>query len=154
MAASTTRAIRATWIESRQFTAYAEGSGGTVPIDARHGEDDPPARGTSPMELLLMGVAGCTGMDVISVLQKKREHVTAYYVTITGERAEGYPSYYTRIYIDHEVHGKGISAQSVERAIWLSTTKYCSAINSLKAEVETSYRIIEVVDDDAEDGAS
>ena len=123
------------WVEGLQFVARA-GDGPALVIDS--GED---ATGPSPMELLLIGVAGCTAMDVISILQKKRANVTRFEVNITGERAEEHPKRYTHIAIEYVLYGHDIQPQAVERAIELSETKYCSAIASLNARFEHSYRI-------------
>jgi putative redox protein len=94
------------------------------------------------MEMLLMGVAGCTGMDVVSILKKKRAPFTGFSVHIRGERSEDHPQRYTHVEIDYIVTGEGVKAGDVERAIDLSTSKYCGAIGSLNAKVTHSYRIV------------
>jgi putative redox protein len=125
------------WKERMQFVGQA-GTGPCVMIDNPDG-----GTGPTPMEMLLMGVAGCTAMDVISIMRKRRADLTGFRIHITGERAEDHPKRYTRILIEFVLEGKNISPKDVERSIELSTTKYCSAIGSLKAPVETSYRIAE-----------
>jgi putative redox protein len=75
-------------------------------------------------------------------MRKRRADVTGFQVNITGERAEDHPKRYTRILIEYVLEGTGITAKDVERAITLSTTKYCSATASMNAQVETSYRIL------------
>jgi len=127
------------WKESMQFIAQA-GEGPSVFIDSNEGRTGP-----SPMEMVLMGVAGCTAMDVIYIMKKRRADVTGFRVNITGERAENHPKRYTRILIEYLIEGKGITPKDVERAIKLSTTKYCSAMASLNAQVETSYRIADKI---------
>lgn len=99
----------------------------------------------TPMEMLLVSVAGCTAADVISILQKKRQEVTGYKVEITGERREEHPRAFTDFYINHIVHGRGVSAKAVEDAIELSDTKYCSVAATVRptAKIITSYEIIE-----------
>jgi putative redox protein len=82
-------------------------------------------------------------MDVISIMRKKRADVTGFETNITGERAEDHPKRYTKVLIEFVLEGKGITPKDVERAIELSVTKYCSAIASVSAPVETSYRIVE-----------
>lgn len=101
--------------------------------------------GPSPMELVLLGLGGCTGMDVFSILTKKRQPVTGYEVRLEGERADSHPKKYTKIQIEYVVYGKGVDAKAVERAIELSETKYCSVHAMLEESVEitTSYRIVE-----------
>jgi len=127
------------WKESMQFIGQA-GEGPSVFIDSNEGRTGP-----SPMEMVLMGVAGCTAMDVIYIMKKRRADVTGFRVNITGERAENHPKRYTRILIEYLIEGKGITPKDVERAIKLSTTKYCSAMASLNAQVETSYRIADKI---------
>ena len=99
----------------------------------------------TPMELLLIALGSCTGVDVISILKKKRQHVTGYRIEVSGERREEFPKSYTRLYVKHIVHGRGISEQALTSAIELSETKYCSVAATLRgsAEIVTSYEIVE-----------
>src|SRR5450759_3725005 len=83
--------------------------------------------GFSPMEILLVGLAGCTGMDVISILRKKRQDVTGYEVRVQGIRAEEHPKVFVEISVEHLVTGHNIQPAAVERAIELSETRYCGA---------------------------
>lgn len=101
--------------------------------------------GARPMELLLVGLAGCTGMDVISILRKKRQQVTDYAVRVRGERAETDPKVYTNITVEHIVTGRQINPTAVARAIELSETKYCGAGAMLgkTAALTHTFRIIE-----------
>jgi len=123
-----------------QFVAHAAGSGTTVALDTTPAVPGT-SGGTSPTEMLLLGVAGCTGMDVISILQKKRQQVTAFHLNIKGLRSIEHPKAYTRIEIEYVVRGHAIAPDAVARSIELSVTKYCSVIASLKAEIVTSFRI-------------
>jgi putative redox protein len=102
----------------------------------------------TPMELLLISVAGCTAADVVSILKKKRQDVTEYRVEIAGTRAEEHPRKYTQFKVHHIVHGRGISQKAVEDAIELSDTKYCSVAATVRptAEIVTTHEIIEVED--------
>ncbi len=125
------------WTDGLQFIARA-GHGPAVVIDTPEGGGGP-----SPMQTVLIGVAGCTAVDVASILQKKRVNMTDFQVNITGERAEEEPKRYTNIYIEYIVHGKDIKPNAVEHAIQLSEEKYCSAMASLNAGFEHSYRIVE-----------
>jgi putative redox protein len=103
--------------------------------------------GGGPMELLLAGVAGCTGVDILSILQKMRQEVLDLQVEIDGERAEDYPMVYTDVTIVYRLKGKGLEATAVEKAIELSMTKYCSASIIFKragVHVATEYSIEEV----------
>ena len=103
----------------------------------------------TPMELLLMALGSCTGVDVISILKKKRQHVTDYRIEVSGERREDFPRSYTRLHVKHIVRGRGVSKQAVARAIELSDIKYCSVAATLRgaAEIVTTY---EVIEDDSE----
>ena len=128
---------RLRWTQGLQFVGQA-GDGPAVVLESGDGRGGP-----SPMELILIGVAGCTAMDVISILQKKRAAVTGFEVHITGERAEEHPRRYTDIHIEYVLHGRDIRPSAVERSIELSETKYCSAMASLNAKISHSYRIVE-----------
>ncbi len=103
--------------------------------------------GGSAMEFFLAGVAGCTAMDVVHVLRKKRENVSDVEIEISGVRADEIPSVYTEVDILYIVRGKNVSAKAVEQAIELSQTKYCSASIMFKqagATVRTDFRIEEM----------
>ena len=103
------------------------------------------ASAATPMELLLIALGGCTAVDVVSILKKKRERVTGYRVEVRGTRREEHPRAFTRMEVRHVVRGKGVSEKAVASAIELSETKYCSVAATLRAGVEivTSYEIIE-----------
>ncbi|HEY66010.1 MAG TPA: OsmC family protein [Caldilineae bacterium] len=132
---------KVTWQEGMRFEGTAS-SGHTVILDssAEHGGQN---AGFRPMELLLVGMAGCTAMDVISILRKKRQKVTGFEVRVRGERAEEHPRIYTDIHVEYVVRGEDISPAAVERAIQLSEEKYCSASAMLgkAARITSSYRI-------------
>lgn len=99
----------------------------------------------TPMEMLLVSVAGCTAIDVMSILQKKRQDVTAYDVEITGDRKEDHPRAFIKFHIHHIVRGRNVSEKAVADAIELSDTKYCSVAATVRptAEITTSFEIIE-----------
>jgi len=100
--------------------------------------------GFRPMELLLVGFGGCSGMDVISILRKKKQQVTAFEIKVKGEKSDTDPKIYREIHIEYVVTGKDVKEEAVERAIFLSLEKYCSVGATLaKAGTIThSYRII------------
>lgn len=100
----------------------------------------------TPMEMLLVSVAACTAVDVISILTKKRQDVTDYDVGITGERREDHPKAFIKFHIHHIVRGRNVSDKAVADAIELSDTKYCSVAATVRptAEITTSYEVIEV----------
>ncbi len=99
----------------------------------------------TPLELLMIAVGGCTAVDVISILQKKRQLVTDYRVEVRGERRAERPRSFTKFLVHHVVRGRGVSPEAVESAIKLSDEKYCSVADTVKpkAEVVTSFEIIE-----------
>jgi putative redox protein len=95
--------------------------------------------------MLLVGQAGCTAMDVISILQKKRQQVTSYEVSVTADEHEGNPSYFTRLDVMHIVEGPAVEVEAVRRAVELSATKYCSVAAMLSAgtvEMHHRYRVL------------
>lgn len=101
----------------------------------------------TPMEMLLVSVAGCTAADVISILLKKRQDVTDYKVEIEGERVDEHPRKFTKFHIHHIVSGRNVSEKAVADAIGLSDTKYCSVAATVRptAEITTSFEVIEIV---------
>lgn len=101
--------------------------------------------GIRPKELVLVALGGCTGSDVISILQKKRVPLKGFEMNITAEQAEEHPQVYTKIHVEYVFYGKELNASDLERAIELSTTKYCSVSAMLKKAVEIthSYKIVE-----------
>jgi putative redox protein len=103
------------------------------------GDDD----GLRPLELIAIGLAGCTAMDVISILKKKRQEVTAFETKVHADRAEEHPKVFTHITVTYIFEGHHLDPVAVERAIELSTTKYCPAQAMLEkaVEIEHTYEI-------------
>lgn len=101
--------------------------------------------GIRPKELLLISLGGCTGSDVVSILQKKRVDIKDFEINITSEVADEHPQIYTKIHIEYVFYGKDLNVKDIERAIELSQTKYCSVTKMLEksAEVTHSYLIKE-----------
>ena len=128
-----------TWVEDKRFVGRAS-SGHAIVVDASAEK-----QGSSPMELLLIGMAGCTAYDVMSILEKKRQKVTGLEVSAQAERAEEPPRVYTKIEVEYVLRGRDIKPKAVEDAIHLSEEKYCSASVMLgkTAQITTSYRIEE-----------
>src|SRR3712207_4657766 len=116
-------------------------SGHAQVIETKHER----ASAASPMELLLLALGGCTAVDVVSILKKKREQLTDYRVEVRGERRTEHPRAYTRLEVRHILRGRGLSEKAVAQAIELSETKYCSVAATLRpaAEIVTSFEIIE-----------
>ena len=130
-------------MQDMQFVGTST-SGHSLTMDADQ-ESGGRNAGFRPMELLLVGFGGCTGMDVISILRKKRQNVTGLEMNVTGEKTDSYPKIYKEVHIEYVVKGKGVQKEAVERAIELSLDKYCSVGATLaKAGTIThSFRIVE-----------
>ncbi len=113
------------WKNRMSFEGTSE-SGFVVPlgtVPAVGGDDD----GFRPLELLAIGLAGCTAMDIISILNKKKQDVHSFEVKVHAERAEEHPKVFTHLTIEYILSGKGIERSAVDRAVELSATKYCPA---------------------------
>lgn len=133
-------AANITWVEDMQFVAQGD-SGHAIVMDAAPeagGHDT----GPRPMEVLLMGILGCTAMDVISILKKKRQPVTGLKIFANGERNPEHPKYYTRIHLEYVAYGD-VDPEALERSVQLSEEKYCSALATVrgKAEITRSCRV-------------
>ncbi len=117
--------------------------GNTVQIDGAPkigGED----KGARPMELLLMGLGGCSSMDIISILQKQKQVIDDYDVNITAERdADNTPSLFTKIHVEFIIKGD-VNPKKAERAVQLSMDKYCSVTKIMEktAEITHSLKLI------------
>ena len=129
--------------DQMHFTAVAN-SGFLVHLDTKApaGEE---SRGASPMELLMISLAGCTAMDVVSILRKKRQNLTGFEIRIHGDRATDHPKVFTDFELEYVVRGVDIDPAAVERSIELSTESYCSAHAMLEksASIRTRYTIIQ-----------
>ena len=124
-----------------EFFVGISPSGHAMTLDTKHDRSTAP----TPIELLLIALGSCTAVDVISILQKKRERVESYRVEVRGERRDEFPRSFTRLKVHHIVSGTKISEKAVAQAIELSDTKYCSVAATLRpaAEIISSYEIIE-----------
>lgn len=113
------------WVDGAMFLGES-GSGHTVVMD---GPPDHGGRnlGPRPMEMLLLGVGGCSSYDVMNMLQKSRQQVVDCRVEIEAERADAVPAVFTRIHLHFVVTGKALKEKQVQRAVELSAEKYCSA---------------------------
>lgn len=94
---------------------------------------------TKPMELVLLGLGGCTSMDALSILRKMRENVLDYEMQLESERADEHPMVFTKIHLKYTFYGKNINADNVKKAIELSMTRYCSATAMLQKTAEITY---------------
>lgn len=132
------------WVDGAMFLGES-GSGHSVVMD---GPPDHGGRnmGVRPMEMLLLGLGGCSAFDVMSILGKARQAVTDCRVELQAQRAEGVPSPFTKINMQFIVTGKALKEAQVKRAVELSATKYCSASIMLEAagvEITHGYEIHE-----------
>ena len=132
------------WLDGVSFVGESE-SGHAVVLD---GPPDAGGRniGMRPMEMVLVGMGGCTAFDVVSILQKARQPITDCRVELTAERADEIPKVFTRIHVHFIVHGHGLKEAQVERAVKLSAEKYCSASIMLAktAEITHSLELVEL----------
>jgi len=136
------------WVDNAMFLGES-GSGHAVVMD---GPEDHGGRnmGVRPMEMLLLGLGGCTSFDVMSILQKQRQQVLDCIANIEAERADAVPAVFTRIHVHFVVTGKQLKTSLVERAVKLSAEKYCSASIMLEqGGVEVSHSV-EIIDNDAD----
>ena len=134
---------RVKWVEGMQFVGEAD-SGHAVVMDASP-EVGGRNTGIRPMEMLLVGMGGCTAIDVVMILRKGREPVSGCLVELSAERAASEPKVFTRIHVHFKVSGRGLAPAKVERAIKLSAEKYCSASIMLGqvAEVTHDFEVID-----------
>jgi putative redox protein len=130
--------ITATWQGEMTFIGQ-NADGATVQMGSL---DRKP--GVGPMQLLLVALAGCTGMDILSILQKKRAELTNMQVRISGQRASNYPMIWTKIHITYLLWGRELKAKDVEKAIELSESKYCSVgiMLNKSAIITSEYHIL------------
>jgi putative redox protein len=124
---------KTTWIEKQRFNGVAT-SGHSIIVDGDK------SAGNSPMELVLIALCGCTGYDVVSILQKKRERFTSLEVRAAAERAADPPSVYTEIKLIYRIGGK-VSRKAVEDAVRLSKEKYCSVSAMLEKTAKITAEI-------------
>ena len=113
------RTAVATWSGERRFEGET-GRGGRFAVESADGIE-----GARPTELVLAALASCAGLDVIAILEKKRQSVGTYRVTATGEQQDEHPQIFRTIVVDHEVSGAGLAPDAVRRAIELSASRYC-----------------------------
>ena len=132
------REVSAEWQGEMGFIGKNQ-AGGSIQMGTTGQQPD-----VSPMELLLLGVAGCTGIDIVHILRKKRIQLDQFKVCVRGKRADDHPKIYTEIEIEYLLWAEELSTKAVEQAIELSEEKYCSAsaMMSKSAEMRSSYRIL------------
>lgn len=136
-------AVKLDYLEGLQFKAYSEDAEDySILLDTSR-ENGGGGSGMKPTDMLLVSVGGCSSMDIVSILKKKRQEIISYSVTVEGERSQEHPRVFTKIWLKYEIKGKNIEEAAVRRAIELSKDKYCSvwAMLCKAAEIEWSYKI-------------
>lgn len=128
---------RVKWLDNMSFVGES-GSGHSVVMD---GAPDSGGRDLAPrpMEMVLMGMGGCTAFDVVLILQRARQPIDDCIVELSAERAESTPKVFTKIHVHYIVKGRGLSEKQVEKAIKLTAEKYCSVSIMLAATVEITH---------------
>lgn len=132
------------WKQGLTFAGETQGGFSLVTSNERDEAGNRAAFG--PMELMALSVGACAGMDVISILEKKRQDVKAFQIQVHSTQAEFHPRVWNSLHVEYLLTGRNIDPKAVERAIGLSKDKYCPAQNMIKhaVEIEYSYQIIEV----------
>jgi putative redox protein len=135
------KTVHVTWVQKRQFVG-TDGSKHSVVMSS---QDEENGVGMSPSQLLLVGLGGCTGYDVVDILLKKRQELTGLKVVVTGEQEEDPPWPYRKIHVHYILRGKGLREKAVQDAIALSEEKYCSVAATVRgvAELTQEYTIVE-----------
>jgi putative redox protein len=130
------REVSATWTGELNFAGESD-KGGTVQMGPEDGR-------IGPMQLLLTGLAGCTGIDIISILKKKRVTPTDFKIKVRGKRADKFPMVYTDIEVEYLLWGHNLKVRDVEQAIKLSEQKYCSVSIMLgkTSKIRSTYKIL------------
>ena|SRR5579863_4525520 len=127
------------WAGDGLFVAISPG-GHAQALESDHSRN----RAATPVELLMMALGGCTGVDVVGILEKKRMKVTSYEAVVSGERSASHPKKFLTMHVHHVVGGEGITNEAVARSIELSETKYCSVAASLEpgVKITSSFEIL------------
>lgn len=135
---------RVKWLDHMSFVGESD-SGHSVVMDSSP-EGGGRDLGVRPMEMLLLGLGGCTSIDVVSILHKSRQQIVDCEVEIEAERASGIPAVFTKIHLHFIVSGKDIDADKVRKAVALSADKYCSASKMLEkaAEISHDFEVVNV----------
>jgi len=141
---------RVQWLDGRAFVGES-GSGHAVVMD---GAPEAGGRniGIRPMEMLLLGLGGCTAFDVVMILERMREKVTALDVSLEAERASEDPKVFTRVVLNYKFTGRGLKQANVERAVNLSAEKYCSASMMIGKTATIEHRV-EILEEGTEASA-
>ncbi|MDR5694891.1 MAG: OsmC family protein [Armatimonadota bacterium] len=130
-----------------RFDGFAS-SGSSITLDA-HPDHGGSGAGPTPMESVLIALAGCTGMDVVSILRKMRAPLAGMRIEVNAQRAPEHPKVFTQIHVRYVAWGEGLQHDQVEKAATLSQEKYCSVSAMLKKTADLTYEVV-VADHDPE----
>ena len=135
-----TNTAKVSWVDGALFVAEG-GSGHTITMD---GAADIGGRNLAsrPMEVMLMGMGGCTAIDVVSMLKKQRQDIEGVEVSLSGKRATEHPMVYTEVKLVYTVRGRKLNRALVERAVSLSDEKYCSATAMFKKTAKVTHEVV------------
>ena len=135
------KTVHITWVQKRQFV----GSDSSKHSVVMSSQDEENGTGMKPSDLLLVGLGGCTGYDVVDILLKKRQQLTGLEIVVTGEQDADPPWAYRKIHVHYVVRGRGLREKAVRDAIALSEEKYCSVTATVRgvAEITQDYTIVE-----------
>lgn len=129
--------IKTDWVDHYTFISSNEDNQSLIMDASLHAEDTKKA--PSPMEVVLMGLTGCAGIDVKMILTKARQQVRAIHIEARGERADTVPAVYTNIHLHFTVTGVNLADKQVARAVQMSAEKYCSVSKMLEKSVLISH---------------
>lgn len=139
---STLSFIKVKWIDGMRFVA-TDSMGHSIVMDASK-QSGGEGSGFSPLQLLLIALGGCTGMDIVHIMRKQRQQVNGLEILVSGKRVKEPPRVYNNIHVEYKIKGKDIKEKAVQRAIQLSEDKYCSVGATLRAKAKmTSNYIIQ-----------
>lgn len=127
--------VRVTWDGDHRFDGVRQSGGPSIRMDSSG------TAGPSPVDTLLCALAGCTGIDIVDILEKRRTPVASLSIDVVGDRFNGVPGRITNIQIDYAMTGTGIERVHAERAIELAVTKYCSVRDSLDPNLPITWRL-------------
>jgi putative redox protein len=128
------------WAEPNRFDALAD-TGARLTMDARS-ESGSTGVGPTPMETVLMALAGCTGMDVVGILGKMRENLEGLAIDVSADRAHDHPRVFTKIHVRYAAWGRGLKPEQVEKAVALSREKYCPVTAMLGKTAEITHEVV------------
>jgi putative redox protein len=131
--------IKIDWLENMAFKTDINGHEMTIDASTEGGGEN---RGPRPKPLMLVALAGCTGMDVVSILKKMRVEVEAFSVKVVGDMTEEHPKHFTRMHVIYEFKGKDLPMDKLVKAVTLSDEKYCGVSATLKKGLKITHEIV------------